>query len=152
MNQDTKRFVCSVVGVCGVAAGWYALRNRRSGERELGRATFRATVVGEPPQDAAVVSETVLNALPGAKKAAGRAARSNVSEKWVTVTAETPDALACIDLLQEELPYYGSEGGPEAQRSHSAGSAQPTGVYVRCGEQTVAVDGFAVGPRAPLAK
>ncbi|WP_121822925.1 hypothetical protein [Halostella salina] len=128
MNREIRDLVLSLL-VVGATAALGLLRRR---DRDDGATTsVAARVVDEPPAGADVLDDggRFLDRVPGVGTAVQRATEQDVRDDWAAVDVTGRDALALVDVLQEDLPYH----------TAPADGDHESGVYVEYGGSTVVV-------------
>jgi len=128
MNRETGDLILSLLVVAATAALGLV---RRSDRGDDPTASVAARVVDDAPSGAAVLADDdrFLDRVPGVGTAVRRAAENDVSEEWAAVDVSGRDALALVDVLQEDLPYHVAPAADDHE----------SGVYVEHGDTTVVV-------------
>lgn len=128
MNREVRDLVLSLLVVGATAALGLVRRRDRDGDATT---SVAARVVDEPPADADVLDDggRFLDRVPGIGTAVRRATENDVREDWAAVDVTGRDAMALVDMLQEDMPYHVAP----------AADAHESGVYVEYGGSTVVV-------------
>jgi len=128
MNREIRDLILSLLVVVATAALGLVGRRDRADDATT---SVAARVVDDAPPDADVVADEdrFLDRVPGVGTAVRRAAENDVQGEWAAVDVSGRDALALVDVVQEDLPYHATPAGADHE----------SGVYVEHGDATVVV-------------
>jgi len=128
MDRQIRDLALSLLVVAATATlGLVRRRNRDDGAT----ASVAARVVDEPPAGADVLDDggRFLDRVPGVGTAVRRAAERDIREDWTAVDVTGRDAMALVDVVQEDLPYHDAPAAADHE----------SGVYVDYDGATVVV-------------